>query len=85
MGGFQPVLSFDRDGADDHPFVMGVEVGRLWEQLKDPDGFEQTIHTENVEMVMRMQEATGRQMRIEDSADEDWCFLYVEPEPAYLA
>jgi len=76
--GFSLALAFDRSGADDHPFVMGVEVGRLWEMLKDPEGFEQTIHSENVEMVMRIQEATGRDMRIEDH-DDEWCFLIVEP------
>jgi hypothetical protein len=85
MDHYTPALLFDREGTDEHPFCMGVEVGRLWEQLKDPAGFEQTIHSENVEMVMRMRESTGREMRIEDSSDDGWCFLYVEAEPAYLA
>lgn len=73
MSDFSLALPFDRDS---HDFVMGVECGRLWEQLKTDDAFEQTIHTENVEMVMRMQEATGRDMRIEDN-DETWCNLHV--------
>jgi hypothetical protein len=74
---FSLVLAFDREGDDNHAFVMGVEIGRLWEQLREGDGFEQAIHAENVEMVMRMQEATGRSMRIEDF-DDAWCLLVVE-------
>jgi hypothetical protein len=77
MSEYEPLLKFDRPGPC-HDFTMGVEVGRLWEHLKDPDGFEQMIHAENVEMVMRMREATGRDMRIED-VDETYCELVVEP------
>lgn len=54
---WQWVLVFDRDS---HDFVMGVEIGRLWEMLKQPESFEQMIHVENVEMVVRMREAMER-------------------------
>jgi hypothetical protein len=54
---WQPMLEFDRQR---HHFVMGFECGDLWRQLKQPDAFEQTIHTENVEMLARMQEQMGR-------------------------
>jgi hypothetical protein len=77
MEGFQPILVFDSNSAD---FARGVEVGRLWEQIKDPEPFEQTIHSSNIEMVMRMIEATGREMRVEDSSDDNWCYLYVGSE-----
>lgn len=69
-----PILVFDRES---HDFCMGVEVGMLWEQFKTGEAFEQTIHVENVEMVMRMLEATGRDMRVED-LDQHWCNLVVE-------
>ncbi len=81
--GWTPVLAFDRDSPD---FALGVEVGRLWEMLRQPDGFEQPIHAENVEMVARMFETAGsdggplpREMRIEDTVDEAWCVLVVAP------
>lgn len=68
-------LAFD---SDDPEFARGVEVGRLWEQLKDPEPLEQTIHAGNVEMAVRMAEATGRRMVVEDSPDPCWVHLRVE-------
>jgi hypothetical protein len=73
MSTFSLELEFDTNSAE---FVRGVEIGRLWEQIKDPEQFEQTIHSSNIEMVMRIAEATGREMRVED-IDDNWCFLYV--------
>lgn len=72
--GFEMALSLD---GRPHDFVLGVEIGRLWEQLSDPQAFEQTIHAENLEIVMRMREATGRQITVEDSTDDAWCHLLV--------
>jgi hypothetical protein len=74
--GAEPLLVFDRNSRD---FAMGFELGRLWEQLKTGEAFDQTIHAVNVEMVVRMREATGRDMRIVD-VDETWCVLFVEVE-----
>lgn len=74
--GFGLVLSLDGRSTD---YVLGVEAGRLWEQLKNPEPFDQTIHAENMEILMRMAESTGRAMRVEDCPNnETWCFLVVE-------
>ena len=73
--GYGLVLEFDRDS---HDFALGVEVGRLWEQLETGEAFEQEIHACNVEMAMRMREATGREICVEDTTDENWCLLIVE-------
>jgi hypothetical protein len=73
---FGLILSLDGRSRD---FVLGVEMGRLWEQLKTPESFEQTIHAENLEIVMRMMEGADRKMRVEDCAtDETYCYLIVE-------
>lgn len=73
--GYGLVLAFD---TDDPEFCRGVEIGRLWEALKDERAFGMTIRASNVEMVMRMAESTRRRMTVEDSPDEYWCFLDVE-------
>lgn len=73
-----PVVAFDRDSAD---FTHGFEMGRLWEQLHDPEPFVQTIHSCNVEMVMRMVESGElpvREVRVDDSPDETWCYVVAE-------
>jgi hypothetical protein len=71
------VLAFD---TDDKEFCRGVEIGRLWEMLKQEEGFCQTIHSSNIEMIVRMRESTERNMRIVDSDDDNYCFLVVEEE-----
>ena len=71
--GFEPILSLDGRSRD---YVLGVEMGRLWEQLKDPEPFEQTIHAENLEIVMRMRETLDREIRVEDCPDETYCYLF---------
>jgi|GraSoiStandDraft_4_1057263.scaffolds.fasta_scaffold1129181_2 hypothetical protein len=58
MSGYTLVLPFD---TDDPEFVRGFEVGRLWERMKlTPEPFEETVHSTNAEMVMRMAEAQKR-------------------------
>lgn len=65
------LLAFDREGEQDEPFALGFECGRLWEMAKaTPDEFSQTVHAENVEMVMRIGEALHRDVRSEDLNDE---------------
>lgn len=71
---FGLLLSLDGKSSD---YVLGVEMGRLWEQLKQPEPFEQTIHAEQVEIVMRMREVVDREIRVEDSTDEAWVHLLV--------
>lgn len=75
MSNFSLALEFDTNNSE---FCRGVEIGRIWEMLKSDDEFVQTIHTSNVEMIMRMMEQTERKMVIEDSYHEDWCYLTVD-------
>ena len=50
--GHSLLLAFDTDAL---PFVRGFEAGVLWAQLRaSDDELEATVHTENVEMVMRL-------------------------------
>lgn len=70
-GGYNMLLAFDREGDDDAPFAMGFECGRLWEMAKtDDDEFSQTVHAENIEMVLRIGEALHRGVRSEELNDE---------------
>src|SRR6202034_2736157 len=66
--GHSLVLALDTNTSD---FVRGVEVGRLWEQLKSDEPVRQEVHASNAEMLLRMAEATCRQLRA-DSLDETW-------------
>jgi len=72
--GWDIALPFDRD---DPNFCLGVEVGRLWEQLKGDEGFGQTFHAENAEMVLRMVERTGRVFCARE-LDLNWMHVEVE-------
>lgn len=65
--GFSQLLSFDTDGTE---FARGFEAGRLWAALSEShEEFEQLIHTNNVEMTLRMAEALGRPVRGEHLTD----------------
>ena len=63
------VLQFDTDSPE---FIRGVEVGRIWERLKNED--EEVlvmIHATNAEMIMRISEATDRPV-ISEEHDDRW-------------
>jgi hypothetical protein len=60
-------LAFDTDSPE---FVRGVEIGRLWEQLKSDEMVEQGVRTDNAEMILRIAEATGRALRCEELNNE---------------
>lgn len=76
MSGYQPVLAFD---TDDPQFARGVEIGRLWEMLRNHDDeFVQEIHATNAEMVLRMADATGRSVEAEEMDGDVWMLLKVE-------
>jgi hypothetical protein len=60
-------LAFDTDSVE---FARGVEIGRLWEQLKTDDDISQNIMAENAEMALRLAEATGREI-ISEEIDHD--------------
>jgi hypothetical protein len=60
------VIAFDSSAPD---FVRGVEVGRLWEQLKSDEPVQQEVHASNAEMLLRMAEATGRPLKADPLGD----------------
>lgn len=71
-------LPFDTDSSE---FVRGVEVGRLWEQLKADDAARQeTIHVSNAEMAIRIGEAVGRRVEATE-IDETWMTVRFEAAP----
>lgn len=72
--GYAPVLAFDTDSAQ---FARGVEMGRLWEQLKADGPIEQEIHAANAEMALRLAEATDRQLVCVDLGS-DWLLAQYE-------
>lgn len=73
MDGYACALKFDCDAQE---FVRGVEVGRLWELVKNAPGepVEEFIHATNAEMVLRIAEATGRPARCE-LLDDTWLLV----------
>lgn len=67
-GSYDIILRFDSA----HPeFVRGVKAGRLLES------FEQAVHANNAEMIMRMAEVTGHTYRAQD-LDDEWISLVVD-------
>lgn len=76
------ILAFD---SDDSEFVRGFEAGRLYEQLKEneDDRIEQTIHTENTEMAIRMAETFDR-MFSAHVLDDNWVSVTFLPKGAVI-
>jgi hypothetical protein len=74
------VLPFDTAGSD---FSRGVEVGRLWEQLKSDEPVLEQLHASNAEMLLRISEATGRPLRA-DIIDDTWLLVRFDA-PAWAA
>jgi hypothetical protein len=77
VDGHACLLPFDTDSAE---FVRGFECGRIWSTLRErPDeNVEELVHASNVEMVMRMAEATGRPVRSEE-LDCSWISVTFAP------
>ena len=67
-------LSFDTSGSD---FVRGVEVGRLWEQLKSDEPVSGQVHASNAEMLLRMADSTGRGLTTE-TLDDTWLQVHFD-------
>lgn len=67
---FGLALAFDTDSRE---FARGVEVGRLWEELRADSGAEvdQMVHICNAEMMIRMADALGRDVSSEEH-DSTW-------------
>lgn len=76
---FRPILEFDTDESE---FARGFEAGRLWGFLLDHDSDQldgQPFHATNVEMVLRMLDATGHDgVTAEFSDDPGWMVLRSE-------
>jgi hypothetical protein len=62
------LLPFDSDNAQ---FARGFELGRIWALLRsDPEEpVEEYAHASNAEMLLRMAEATERDVRSEELGD----------------
>jgi|GEM_PF-667005 len=77
MDGHSLLLAFD---TDDREFVRGFEVGRIWALLRlAPDEpVEEYAHATNAEMILRLGEATGRQVE-SDELGGDWLFIRFAP------
>lgn len=78
MTGFEPLLEFPNGSKD---FVLGFEAGRLWEQLKwavdAGECFEQSFHSANAEIVLRMCDHLHVTHRAE-IIDDVWIHGYFE-------
>jgi hypothetical protein len=75
MDGYACALAFDTNAPE---FVRGVEIGRLWEIVKQTDDeVEEFVHASNAEMVLRIAEATGRTVRSEE-LNEPWLLVTFE-------
>lgn len=80
MGEYSLVLPFDTDNPE---FGRGIEIGRLWEQLKTHhDEITVTLHASNTEMAMRVAEATGRTFKGRGfDGRDDWIIVTFGKSP----
>jgi hypothetical protein len=64
------LLAFD---SDEPAFARGFELGRIWTLLQSSpdDEVSEHAHASNAEMLLRMAEATGRQLHTVD-LDDTW-------------
>ncbi|MGA2455259.1 MAG: hypothetical protein ABSG93_17240 [Solirubrobacteraceae bacterium] len=72
--GHSLALAFDTPGAD---FVRGVELGRLWERLKSDEPVVEQMHASNAEMLLRIADSTGRQLKTE-TLDDTWLLVHFD-------
>lgn len=77
MDGHALLLPFDTDSPQ---FVRGFEIGRLWGLLRAaPDeAVEEYAHTSSAEMLLRLGEATGRDVESEEIGD-GWLIARFSP------
>jgi len=67
--GHSCLLHFDTDDAE---FGRGFEVGRIWALLRaTDDAVIETMHIANAEMILRLAEATGREVCATE-LDDHW-------------
>lgn len=74
---FNALLPFD---TQDPSFARGFEAGRLWGVLRErpDDAFEEYASAANAEMVLRIAEATGREVKSEELGD-GWLSVTFSP------
>jgi hypothetical protein len=72
--GYSMALELDTPGPD---FVRGLELGRLWEQLKSHGPVEVHVHASNAEMLLRIADSTGRALRT-DILDDTWLLAHFD-------
>lgn len=69
MSEYSLLLAFD---VDDPEFVRGFECGRVWVRAQeDDDEFMVTVHLTNAEMMLRISEATEREVSWVELDPED--------------
>jgi hypothetical protein len=75
----KPVLAYDTDEPE---FARGFEAGRLWALLRESPKSElrEYLRDTNVEMVMRIAEATGRRAQSRELGD-GWLLVRFEAAP----
>jgi hypothetical protein len=68
MDGHAELLPFDTDSKE---FVRGFELGRIWALLRSSpeEPVEEYAHASSAEMLMRIGEATGRDVHSEEMGD----------------
>jgi hypothetical protein len=68
MDGHAMLLPFDTDSED---FVRGFELGRIWSLLRSApeESVEEYAHVTSAEMLLRMAEATDREVKSEELGD----------------
>jgi hypothetical protein len=74
MCSYSLVLPFD---TDDEEFVRGFEAGRIWTLMEEnPDKLPGLIfHATNAEMILRMVEAKGLNLKAHFTDDQMWMRL----------
>ena len=78
MDGHACLLPFDTNEPE---FARGFEVGRSWALLRQAphDVIEEYAHASNAEMMVRLGDATGRQVWSEELGD-GWLLMTFEPQ-----
>jgi len=76
---FALLLEFDRGSTD---FRDGFELGRLWALAQEQDEeFTETVHVSNAEMLLRIGEATRREVSWEETVDGYAEVTFAAPPP----
>ncbi len=74
-GEFKMAMPFFEDSED---FTLGFEAGRLWEQTKSEEAFEQSIHKKNKAQAEMICVANKRDYEIVEDDNDTWILLKVK-------